>query len=133
MKNDKYDEAVDVSQSMDQSNMAVKDIRSPTRVFDRDISGKSDSARRDSDLSSVSRGVINKPFDEALEFSHSESDDSVETKHSEKRGKAGGFEAKGVAPVSTPGGPNQKATPSAIPQQKSTPQPVSISVKYAGF
>jgi hypothetical protein len=84
MKNDKYDEAVDVSQSMDQSNIAVgKDHRSPNR----NESSKTGHDRRDSE-NSMSFGVLNKPFDEALEFSQSESEKSVETKGSDKRRKS---------------------------------------------
>ena len=87
MQNDKYDEAVDVSQSIDQSNLAGgKDIK---------LSGQSDDMKspqmrslpRNSDQSR-SHGVLNKPFDEALEFSQSGSDDSVDTKQSERKGKS---------------------------------------------
>lgn len=84
MKNDKYDEAVDVSQSMDQSNIAVgKDFRSPNR----NESLRTGPDRRDSE-NSMSFGVLNKPFDEALEFSQSGSEKSVETKDSDKRRKS---------------------------------------------
>lgn len=47
---------------------------------------KSKETRRDSEQSK-SRGVLNKPFDEALEFSQSGSDDSVDTRQSQKNSK----------------------------------------------
>lgn len=49
-----------------------------------------------------SQSILNRPFDEALEFSHSGSDESVDTRASEKKGKSGrggggggGIDAKG--------------------------------------
>lgn len=94
MKNDKYDEAVDVSQSIDQSNIAVgKDFRSPNR----NESLRTAPDRRDSD-NSMSFGVLNKPFDEALEFSQSGSEKSVETKDSDKRRKSNSDKEVTMAP-----------------------------------
>lgn len=96
MKNDKYDEAVDVSQSMDQSNIAVgKDHRSPNR----NESLKTGHDRRDSE-NSMSFGVLNKPFDEALEFSQSESEKSVETKGSDDKRRKSSNEPDGILPTS---------------------------------
>lgn len=71
---------------MDQSNIAMgKDSK---------LSGKDDKMgsdgrgmQRDSEQSK-SHGVLNKPFDEALEFSQSGSDDSIDTRLSEKKNKA---------------------------------------------
>ena len=88
LQNDKYDEAVDVSQSIDQGHLAGgKDFKSSGRSDDI----KSPEARylpRSLDQSR-SHGVLNKPFDEALEFSQSESDDSVDTKQSDTKDKSG--------------------------------------------
>ena len=72
---------MDVSQSIDQSNIAMgKDPRSSGRDDKTDTRGM----QRDSEQSK-SHGVLNKPFDEALEFSQSGSDDSVDTRLSEKK------------------------------------------------
>ena len=80
LQNDKYDEAIDVSQSIDQSNVAMgKD----SRQFSKDDKG---SLQKDTEQSK-SHGVLNKPFDEALEFSQSGSDDSVDTRLSERKNK----------------------------------------------
>ena len=80
---------------MDQSGMAVKDIKSPNH---RDDSINMPSLRKSSDNSTMSHGVVNKPFDEALEFSQSDSDDSVDTKQSEKKEKLFMSEAKSLGP-----------------------------------
>lgn len=87
LQNDKYDEAVDVSQSIDQGNFSGgKDFKSNGRSDDikspemRSIPRTSDQSR--------SHGVLNKPFDEALEFSQSGSDDSVDTKQSDIKTKS---------------------------------------------
>ena len=87
--------------------MAVKDVRSPNH---RDDSVNVPSLRKNSDGSSQSHGVVNKPFDEALEFSQSDSDDSVDTKQSEKKEKIFMSEAKslGPGPSSLLGLSNQK-------------------------
>jgi intraflagellar transport protein 46 len=80
----KYDEAVDVSQSMDQSNLAMnKDLKRST--YNNDVKSESNTLHRDSEQSK-SHGILNKPFDEALELSQSGSDDSVDTRNSEKKG-----------------------------------------------
>lgn len=72
-----------MSQSMDQSNIAMgKD----PRLSGRDDKAESRGMQRDSEQSK-SHGVLNKPFDEALEFSQSGSDDSVDTRLSEKKNK----------------------------------------------
>lgn len=64
LTNDKYDEAVEVSQSMDVS---------PQKMHRPQMAGDKNSA-----------SITNAPFDEALEFSQSGSDESVDTRASEK-------------------------------------------------
>jgi intraflagellar transport protein 46 len=71
LANDKYDEAVEVSQSMDVSPQKMS--RKPLESGDKN-----------------SASITNKPFDEALEFSQSGSDESVDTRASEKMGRRGG-------------------------------------------
>jgi len=71
LANDKYDEAVEVSQSMDVSPQKMP--RKPLESGDKN-----------------SASITNKPFDEALEFSQSGSDESVDTRASEKMGRRGG-------------------------------------------
>jgi hypothetical protein len=84
LQNDKYDEAVDVSQSMDQSNIAInKDLKRSN--YNSDVKSESNTLHRDSEQSK-SHGILNKPFDEALELSQSGSDDSVDTRNSDKKG-----------------------------------------------
>lgn len=80
LQNDKYDEAIDVSQSIDQSNAAMG---KETKQFGKDEKGV---LQRGTEQSK-SHGVLNKPFDEALEFSQSGSDDSVDTRLSERKSK----------------------------------------------
>jgi hypothetical protein len=87
--NDKYDEAVDVSQSMDQGAKMEPEGKSPDRT---------------PNMSSLpeekSNSFMNKPFDEALEFSQSNSDESVDTRGSGGKSKAQArVEAKGGAPA----------------------------------
>ena len=59
----------------------------------------------------------NRPFDEALEFSHSGSDESVETKHSEKRGKSSAYESKVMGPSTASGLSNRKNSGGTLSQQ----------------
>jgi hypothetical protein len=59
-----------------------KDAKSSNRVDE----ANSKETHRDSEQSK-SRGVLNKPFDEALEFSQSGSDDSVDTRQSQTKEK----------------------------------------------
>lgn len=88
LQNDKYDEAVEVSQSIEQSGLAAaKELKSSKMVDDSKISDAR-ILQKDSEQTR-SRGVLNKPFDEALEFSQSGSDDSVDTRQSEIRRKNG--------------------------------------------
>lgn len=66
-----------------------------------DDKGTSRTMQRDSEQSK-SHGVLNKPFDEALEFSQSGSDDSVDTRLSDKKGRSQpGVESKNPGPSSS--------------------------------
>lgn len=92
MKNDKYDEAIEVSQSVDQS--AAFSPKKGAR-------GNSDAPSTSKGLvrggeQSKSQSVLNKPFDEALEFSQSGSDESVDTVNEKKKKPTvgGGFEPR---------------------------------------
>jgi len=96
LKNDKYDEAVDVSQSFDQgSSFAMgKEAKYGGGGRESDVKGSAPSMAGGGGLGGGrpqrdSEKAMNKPFDEALEFSQSGSDDSVDTRLSDKKGKAG--------------------------------------------
>lgn len=73
--NDKYDEAVDVSQSMDQG-MKMEEEKKGTDGGVSPSRGPNMSALPEEKTNSF----MNKPFDEALEFSQSNSDESVDTR-----------------------------------------------------
>jgi hypothetical protein len=82
LKNDRYDEAVEVSQSLDQSalnpatgKMNIQNTRAESKEF-REVSDSKGIARNEQ---SKSQSVLNRPFDEALEFSQSESEESIDT------------------------------------------------------
>jgi intraflagellar transport protein 46 len=83
LTNDKYDEAVEISQSMDVSPQKMQ----------RHHQHQHQQAAGDKNSASIT----NKPFDEALEFSQSGSDESVDTRASEKKGRRGGGEDKQMA------------------------------------
>jgi intraflagellar transport protein 46 len=72
IQNDKYDEAVDVSASFDHG-------AAPGKALDFGDDTKQSMGMAKGSEQSKSQSVLNKPFDEALEFSHSGSDDSVAT------------------------------------------------------
>lgn len=80
LQNDQYDEAVDVSMSMDQGN----NVKSPGKPVQRpkpaakETSSIPDGAARTTSIS-------NRPFDEALEVSQSGSDESFESQVSERK------------------------------------------------
>jgi len=79
LKNDKYDEAVEVSQSLDQkalANMTKAKLQSEEKEVSKGMKKGTEQTK--------SQSVMNKHFDEALEFSHSGSDDSVDTKSADK-------------------------------------------------
>ena len=93
--NDKYDEAVDVSQSIDQG----------AKMEPEEKKGSSDDTmpNRASNMSALpeekTNSFMNKPFDEALEFSQSNSDESVDTRGSGGKSKMNSkVEAKSSAP-----------------------------------
>jgi hypothetical protein len=82
LKNDKYDEAVEISQSFDQ--MAVSAAAAKKQGYNQhDEKGESKGMRKNNDQTK-SQSVLNKPFDEALEFSQSGSEESVDTRASQK-------------------------------------------------
>jgi len=81
LTNDKYDEAVEVSQSMDQHITPPAKNNRPAREDIKAELNKSNS-------------ISNRPFDEALEFSRSGSDESVDTQSGR------GNQSKPVAQVS---------------------------------
>lgn len=112
--NDKYDEAVDVSQSMDQGAKMDEDKR---------VSSSSASPKAPHMTSlpeEKTNSFMNKPFDEALEFSQSNSDESVDTRGGDRK-QGQRPEAKSAAPVSA------KATPSV-----SHAQPKAASAAVTG-
>jgi len=81
LKNDKYDEAVEISQSLDQKTLAS--IQKAKMQSDVKDSSKGQGLKKGTEQTK-SQTVMNKHFDEALEFSQSGSDDSVDTKSAEK-------------------------------------------------
>ena len=106
LRNDKYDEAVDVSQSMDKGAPTKPHGGAKSSGGERDSKGNGDAkgggggAPRGLTTGSEqtkSQSILNRPFDEALEFSHSGSDESVDTKASDKKNAGiGGSDAKGA-------------------------------------
>lgn len=108
LKNDKYDEAVDVSQSMDQSAVmggarpgAGAKGQAPASVASSGAAssaaaGKQPAASTASEEKTNS--YLNKPFDEALEFSQSSSGESIDTRGSQRPKKLSA-DAKQSAPV----------------------------------
>ena len=74
LRNDKYDEAIEVSQSVDQSMASPK--KGPRQKTMQEGAPK---GMLKGGEQSKSQSVLNKPFDEALEFSQSGSDESVDT------------------------------------------------------
>lgn len=90
LKNDKYDEAVEISQSFDQ--MAVSAAAAKSKLMnnsdEKESKGGNGGMMKKGNDQSKSQSVLNKPFDEALEFSHSGSDESVDTRASQKQKKS---------------------------------------------
>jgi hypothetical protein len=115
LTNDIYDEAVEVSQSMEQSAAAPKLRVQPTagakgsssNFEDRDAKGLSKTNDQ-----SKSQSVLNKPFDEALEFSRSGSDESVDTRGS----SPGHHPHKAATPAASAPAPTAAPTAAIIPQ-----------------
>lgn len=89
LRNDKYDEAVEISQSMDQ-NQNHSAMKPKGFADDKETAkGSSLGTLKKGNDQSKSQSVLNKPFDEALEFSHSGSDESAHTKKNDKNKKLG--------------------------------------------
>ena len=141
LRNDKYDEAVDVSQSMDKgapvktSSPGAKGVQ---RVGGGDAKGGeakgvgSGKAMSSGSEQTKSQSILNRPFDEALEFSQSGSDESVDTRSSEKKGKrSGGGQSKSGS--DSAGGGESKLSQGgsshgvAMQQQQQQPLPLQSS------
>ena len=93
MTNDKYDEAVDISQSFDQGSSFAggKDAKYSGEADSKGgAGGGGGGVGGGMRVLKDSEKATNKPFDEALEFSQSGSDDSVDTRLSDKKGKNAG-------------------------------------------
>jgi hypothetical protein len=127
LRNDRYDEAVDVSQSVDPGAIAhsKNEAKAVSSVPDDEkLLGAAKQMLSRTNEQSKSQSVLNKPFDEALEFSQSGSDDSVDTRLSDRKGKSKGAEAKSSSGSSS----NAKmAAPLAAPQQKSAMAPQMVN------
>ncbi|KAJ1431834.1 intraflagellar transport complex B protein 46 C terminal-domain-containing protein, partial [Ochromonadaceae sp. CCMP2298] len=124
LKNDKYDEAVEVSQSLDQTNLAPPKGRGGGggegmgRVGGHDMEDMKEAKGMTANNElSKSQAVLNRPFDEALEFSASGSDGSVDT-----RGSSPGHHRHQKSPDQEKASPQESApariaaVPQVIPQ-----------------
>ena len=104
LRNDKYDEAIEVSQSVDQSMASPKKGPRQNPMQDGPSAPK---GMVKGGEQSKSQSVLNKPFDEALEFSQSGSDESVDTVNDKKllskqaAQQPKHLEAKPAAPMAT--------------------------------
>eukprot|EP01041_Mallomonas_annulata_P003240 gene3240-6411_t len=142
LRNDKYDEAVEVSQSMDQTASFVPKQQGRKLEQVEAPSGRQSSMSRGPSTQgelAKSTNISNRPFDEALEFSHDD-ESSVDTRSSDKRGgkkaptdskggKLKGVESKPTAITPTAqaparGGQAQSAQPLGPGHQSSKPQNV---------
>jgi intraflagellar transport protein 46 len=111
LKNDKYDEAIDVSQSMDQSGAVAKPIISKPNDDKKDsktVPTTTGKPQMSSLPEEKTNSFTNKPFDEALEFSQSNSDESVDTRGS--HGKS----------VKRPKETTEKKQPASMPMNTTT-------------
>ena len=109
LQNDKYDEALDVSQSMDYKGGSPSPEKRPTGGSSGGAGeAKGTSGGRGGGGSDQMQPIMNRPFDEALEFSQSGSDDSVDTAPGRGDAKAGAraqvADAKGMMPSQSVGG-----------------------------
>lgn len=109
LTNDKYDEAVEISQSFDQMAVAAAAAKSRAKNAsdDKDAKGGSTMMKKGNDQSK-SQSVLNNFHDEALEFSHSGSDESIDTRASQKNKKA----AEKLQPKPVPSNIQQPSTSS---------------------
>ena len=73
LQNDKYDEAIEVSQSIDQGSTFSPKV---SKGHSAKPQGRNEGKQQEE---SKNRSIKDKPFDEALEFSHSGSDESIDT------------------------------------------------------
>jgi intraflagellar transport protein 46 len=140
MKNNKFDYAVEVSQSMEQSTAHAAPKPKPEAKMPNDTKDTKDWGGSNDDVKGLSRGdttksktVLNGPFDEALEFSQSGSDESTDTTDKQKQSSAqpqrtvaavANANANAVATAiarPVPGGPN---TAFQQPTQRQQQQPV---------
>jgi hypothetical protein len=132
--NDMYDEAVEVSQSLDQGAFSAppskpsfamnKDEKASSRNDAKDYrdaksSQPTQGLRKDTEQTR-SQTINNQLFDEALEFSHSGSDESVDTT---AKGKAPNKQT--LAPNTATFAQQQHAQAQAQVSQKLQPQPQS--------
>lgn len=104
--NDKYDEAVDVSQSMDQGMKMEDEKKGPASPKVPNMTSLPEEK---------TNSFMNKPFDEALEFSQSNSDESVDTRGGDHKPaprteakSTGGPSASNPAPSGTYSQPKQQ-------------------------
>lgn len=118
LKNDKYDEAVEVSQSMDQSH-SIAPAQAKASYDDKESEQRT--MKRGNDTTK-SQALLNRPFDEALEFSQSGSDESVDTRASQVKKKKQ-QEAKSSAQIlSSAPTKSNVPTPAALVQQEKVVQ-----------
>lgn len=85
--NQHYDEAVEVSQSLDMGPSAIAASKAAANNSKKPAVEEKGAKGMKKDENSRSQTVLNNKFDEALEFSHSGSEDSVDTRASQKNKK----------------------------------------------
>lgn len=129
LKNDKYDEAVEVSQSMDQS-YHIAPAQAKASYDDKEYEQRTTKKTNEQNRSQT---LLNKPFDEALEFSQSGSDESVDTRASQVKKKKQQEQKSSAQILSSAPTKSNVQTPAALVQQeqvkkaqtKMTPKPSS--------
>jgi len=129
LKNDKYDEAVEVSQSMDQSHH-IAPAQAKASYDDKEYEQRTTKKTNEQNRSQT---LLNKPFDEALEFSQSGSDESVDTRASQVKKKKQQEQKSSAQILSSAPTKSNVQTPAALVQQeqvkkaqtKMTPKPSS--------
>lgn len=90
LTNDMYDEAVEISQSMDQNGQSAvaKDFQNnkndAKKASGNDTKQSNSQQKPKADQGKNNNAILNRPFDEALDFSRSDSDESVDTRASER-------------------------------------------------
>ena len=105
LTNDKYDEAMDVSQSMDHGPAPSK----PNAKLSNNNDSKGNKTIQ-KNPNTTSQSVLNKPFDETLEFSQSGSDDSVDTLADNKNDKTKKTDVKSSSDTKPTGSNNKPNT-----------------------